>query len=63
MQSNAIILSAFIEIIVIIGFVVAFLSGEKFEMLRAGLVALILYAINFPRKSVWEKIVAGLQEV
>ena len=63
LQSNAIILSAFIEIIVIIGFVVAFLSGEKFEMLRAGLVALILYAINFPRKSVWEKIVAGLQEV
>lgn len=63
LQSNAIILTALAETIAIIGFVVAILSGEKFDTLRAGIVAVILLAINFPRKSVWEKIVANLQEI
>lgn len=63
LQTNAIILSVFAETIVIIGLIVTFLSGDKYEILRAGFVALILFAINFPRKTVWEKIVTGLQEV
>lgn len=63
LQTNAIILSAFAETVVIIGLIVTFLSGDKYEILRAGFVALILFAINFPRKKVWEKIVAGLQEI
>ena len=63
LQSNAIILAALAETILIAGLVIAFLSGEKFDTLRAGIVALILLAINFPRKSVWEKIAANLQEV
>ena len=63
LQANAIILSVFAETIVIIGLVITYLSGDKYEMLRAGFVALILFAINFPRKKVWEKIVMGLQEI
>ncbi len=63
LQTNAIILSVFVETIVIIGLIVTFLSGDKYEILRAGFVALILFAINFPRKKVWEKIVLGLQEI
>ena len=63
LQTNAIILSVFAETIVIIGLIVTFLSGDKYEILRAGFVALILFAINFPRKKVWEKIVIGLQEI
>ena len=63
LQSNAIILTALAETIVVIGFVISFLSGEKFDTLRAGIVAVILLAINFPRKPVWEKIVANLQEI
>jgi hypothetical protein len=63
LQTNAIILSVFAETIVIIGLIVTFLSGDKYEILRAGFVALILFAINFPRKKVWEKIVLGLQEI
>lgn len=63
LQSSAIILAVLAETIVVVGFIIAFLSGEKFDTLRAGIVALILLAINFPRKSVWEKIVSSLQEI
>lgn len=63
LQTNAIILAALAEAIAIIGMVIAFLSGEPFDMLRAGFVALIVFLINFPRKSVWEKIAAKMREV
>jgi len=63
LQVNAIILVALAETIAIFGLVIAVLSGETFEIFRAGLVSLILFWLNFPRKSVWQKIVANLQEV
>lgn len=63
LQTNAIILGALAEAIAVAGFVIAVLGGEAFEMLRAGIVALIAFIINFPRKSVWEKIVAGMEKV
>lgn len=63
LQINTIILCAFAEIIAIIGFLVATLSGDKFQMFRAGAVALIVFLMNFPRKSIWEKVVANLEKV
>lgn len=63
LQMNAIILSVFATLLAIVGCVITFLTGETFEMLRAGIVALIVFLINFPRKSVWEKIVAGMEKV
>lgn len=63
LQSNAIILAVLAETVVIVGFVISFLSGDWLDTLRAGVVALILLAINFPRKSVWERIVTNLQEI
>lgn len=63
LQGNAIILGAMAEIIAIIGFLIAVLGGVKTEMFTFGAVALVLFLINFPRKSVWEKIVANLQDV
>ena len=63
LQSNAIILAVLAETIVVIGFVITVLSGEKFDTLRAGIVTLILLAINYPRQTVWGKIVANLQEI
>lgn len=63
LQTNAIILGLMAEIVSGIGFAVAVLSGERFEMLRTGIVALIVFLINFPRRAVWEKITAKLQEV
>ena len=63
LQINTIILCAFAEIIAIIGFLVATLSGDKFQMFRAGAVALIVFLMNFPRKTIWEKVVANLEKV
>lgn len=63
LQANAIILAVLAETIAVVGFIISFLSGDWFDILRAGIVALILLAINYPRKSVWEKIAANLQEV
>lgn len=63
LQINAVILAAFATLSAIIGFVIALLTGEMFEMLRAVIVALIVFYINFPRKAVWEKIVAGMEKV
>ncbi len=63
LQTNAIILAASAQMVFVIGLFVALWSGDGFDILRAGIVALILLAINFPRKSVWKKIVTSLEEV
>lgn len=63
LQKNAVILSLFPTLLTVVGCVITILSGENFEMLRAGIVALIVFLINFPRRSVWKKIVAGLEKV
>ena len=63
LQINAVILAAFATLSAIIGCIITVLTGETFEMLRALIVALIVFFINFPRKAVWEKIVAGMEKV
>lgn len=63
LQTNAIILGVMAEIIAIIGFLIAALGGIKTDMLTFGAVALILFLINFPRKGIWEKIVANLEKI
>lgn len=63
LQTNAIILSAMAEVISITGFLIAILNGVRADMLRAGVVALIVFLMNFPRKSVWRKIVANLERI
>ena len=61
--NNTIILSTFALVIAIAGFVAAVLSGDKFDMLRATAVAIILLAVNFPRRKVWNRIIDALSEV
>jgi hypothetical protein len=63
LQNNAIILAVFATLLTVVGCVAAVLSGETFEAIRAEIVSLIVFSVNYPRKSVWEKIVAGLQKV
>lgn len=63
LQKNAVLLGAMAELIALIGFVVAFMSGNPYEMLRAGAISLIVFLINFPRKSVWKQIAASLENV
>lgn len=61
LQKNAILLGAMAESVAVLGIVIAFLSGNSLEMLRAVAISLIVFAFNFPRKSVWTKIVSGLE--
>lgn len=63
LQKNAIFLGAMAELIVIIGVIIVFLSGNPYEIFRAGIIALVVFFINFPRKSVWEKIAANLENI
>ncbi len=61
LQTNSIIISALAEVIAVIGFLIAVLGGVKFDVFRAGAVALLVFLINFPRKAVWKKIVENLE--
>ncbi|MGI9034841.1 MAG: hypothetical protein ACR2GD_02265 [Pyrinomonadaceae bacterium] len=63
LQTNALILSAIAEAIAVIGFVIAILTGDKFQMLRAAAIALIVCLINFPRRKVWENVVGNLEKL
>ncbi|HSK73013.1 MAG TPA: hypothetical protein VK892_15040 [Pyrinomonadaceae bacterium] len=63
LQNNSILLGSLGELIAVIGFLVAILSGDKWEMFRAGAVAMIVFLANFPRKATWQKIVANQKEI
>lgn len=60
---NSILLASMAEIVAVIGFVISILTGDAFEMVRAAIIALVVFIINFPRKSIWEKIVKNLENV
>ena len=63
LQTNKIILGALAEAVAVIGFVIALVNGNRGDLLRAGAVSLIVFLVNFPRKSVWEKIVTNLEKI
>lgn len=63
LQTNTIVLNVFAEIVIIIGFIIAILNVNVFDMLRASAIALIVFALNFPRLSIWKKIVSSLEKV
>lgn len=50
-------------IITLFGFLIGSLSGNKLEILRAGLAALVVFIFNFPRKTIWQKIVYQSEKV
>ena len=61
LQMNAILLGAISEFVAILGFVITIMSGSAYDMIRAEAGALITFLINFPRKSVWSRIVESLR--
>ena len=63
LQINSIFLGSLAEIIAVIGFIIAMFGGDSGDMLRAGFVSLIIFLLNLPRKSVWQKIAANLEKV
>ena len=63
LQLNTLVLVFFAEIVLVIGFIIALLNANFFDMLRASAIALIVFGLNFPRLSIWKKIVANLEKV
>ncbi len=63
LQNNAIVLAVFATLLTVVGCVITILSGATFEAIRAEIVSLIVFLINFPRKSVWSRIVASMEKV
>lgn len=59
-QNNTVFLCLIASIIAVIGFLVTILSGNKLEAFRAGIVVLMVFLFNFPRKAIWQKIVDSL---
>lgn len=53
LQFKTILFAALGETIAVIGFVISLLTGDKYDMLRAAGVALIVFFISFPRKKGW----------
>ena len=63
LQTNAIMLGALGEIVAVMGFILATMSGNSWEMFRAGAVAMVVFLANFPRKATWKKIVYNLEKI
>lgn len=61
LQKSTVLLCLLGQIVAIIGFLIATLSVNKFEMLRAGIVALVIFLFNFPRKGIWERVVVNFE--
>jgi hypothetical protein len=57
LQLKTILLNSAGELIAVIGFVIALLSGDALDMLRAAAIALIVFFISFPSKATWRRVV------
>ncbi len=56
LQTKTILLAGLGDAIAVLGFVISLASGNYSDMIRAALVAVIIFFINFPRKSSWSKL-------
>jgi hypothetical protein len=63
LQRNSVILGAFAVVVGVLGFAISVFSGSGADMFRAGVIALVVFLINFPRKKVWKTIVSNLEKV
>ncbi len=61
LQTNSIMIGTLAETVAIIGLLIAFLGGVKFDVFRAAAVALLIFFINIPRKAVWKKVIGSLE--
>lgn len=63
LQRNSIILSFFGVAVALLGFLITVFSGNSADMFRAGAIALVVFLINFPRKSIWKTVVSNFGKV
>jgi hypothetical protein len=62
LRNNAVVFTGFGLLIGLVGFIASFFGGNTLDMIRAAGVAVILFAVNFPRRVVWARIVWSLHE-
>lgn len=62
LQTYTILLGVLCVTVAFIGFLIASMSGNKFEMFRAGAVSLVGFFMVFPRKEIWVKIIQGIEK-
>jgi len=55
--NSTIVVAALAEIIGVLALVVAFNSGDQADVVRLGIVALVVSLYNYPRRSAWQKAV------
>jgi hypothetical protein len=48
--------------IALMGFIITILTGNKYDMLRAGGVALIVLLYSYPVRSAWKRVVHGIEQ-
>lgn len=63
LQRNSIMLGVFGVVVAVLGFIISAFSGNSSDIFRAGVIALVVFLINFPRKKVWKTIVSNLEKV
>lgn len=56
LQTKTILLAIIGGIVAVLGFIISLASGNYSDMLRAGLIAIIIIFIAFPRKSSWQRL-------
>ena len=48
--------------IALVGFVIMIASGNKFDMLRAGAISVIVMLYSFPQKSAWQRVAQAVEQ-
>lgn len=62
LQSTTIQLALGGTVIALLGFAILLSSGNRYDMLRAGAVALIVLVYCFPQKSAWNRVVQAVEK-
>jgi hypothetical protein len=62
LQGTTIQLASLGGAIALMGFIVTILTGEKPNMLRAGLIAIAVLLYCYPRRTAWQRVVQGIQQ-
>jgi hypothetical protein len=55
--NTTILASALADVIGVLALVVAFFGGDQSDVIRLGLVALVISLFNYPRRSAWQRVV------
>ena len=57
LQKTTILVAALGEAIAVMGFIITVLTGDRSDLLRAGVIALAVLFYAYPRRAAWERVV------